>query len=78
MQRYRNAIWRTPTFVLGLRLFLGLLVDLLSQLLADIAEVGHRHPSLFQPSLCLLQLVIRELQLADKVADATSETTASE
>ena len=65
------------TFILSFGFLLGLFVDLLREFAPNVTEVWHGDTSLLEPSLGLLQLVIRELQLTNEVTDSTGKTATS-
>lgn len=59
----------TLTLILGLYFDLRVFIDLFGELPANIAKVGHWDASIIEPFLCLLQLIVGELQLAEQVSD---------
>lgn len=57
------------TLILGLYFDLWIFVDLFGEFSTYVAKVGHWNASIIEPFLCLLQLIVRELQLTEQVSD---------
>lgn len=70
----RRCGMATLTLALGLYFDLRFFVDLLGKLSTNITKVGHWNASIMEPFLCLLQLIVRELQLAEQVSYALGES----
>jgi hypothetical protein len=58
------------TFIFSLNLDLRFFVYFQCEFSSYVAEVGQFHSRVLQPFLRLLELVIRELQLAKQIADS--------
>jgi hypothetical protein len=68
----------TLTLILGLYFDLWVFVDLFGEFSTDIAKVGHWNAGIVEPFLCLLQLIVRELQLTEQVSDALGQSSPRE
>lgn len=68
----------TLTFILGFYFDLWIFVDLFGEFSTDIAKVWHWNACIIEPFLCLLQLIVGELQLSEQVSYALSESSSRE
>ena len=69
---------RVLTLVLSFGLFFRFLIDLLRQLPTNVAEIRHCDASVLQTLLSPLELIIREFELTQQVADTIGHTTTGE
>lgn len=67
----------TLTFIFSLYFDLGILINFLGKFSADIAKVWHWYASIVESFLRPLQLIIRELQLANQVSYALCQASPS-